>query len=200
MAPGADRDVNSSTADASDIRIIREVQAGHREAFETLVRKYMRQAHGIAMQFVQNSEDALDLSQDAFLKTFKAIGRFDTEQRFFPWFYRILRNTCMTFLKRRGLVRRCSLSATAEGEPDFELVDEATPPPHAVLISGELREEFWSAFNRIPLRDREILALRHFQEQSYQEIADVLGIPIGTVMSRLFHARRRLRERLEPYL
>ncbi|MFH0945302.1 MAG: sigma-70 family RNA polymerase sigma factor [Planctomycetota bacterium] len=187
-------------ADASDVRIIREVQAGHREAFESLVRKYMRRAHGIAMQFVQNSEDALDLSQDAFLKTFKAMDRFDTDQRFFPWFYRILRNTCLTFLKRKGLVRSFSLSSPAEGEPDYQLVDEASVPPHAVLVGGELRQEFWKAYTTLSLRDREILTLRHFQEQSYQEIADTLGIPIGTVMSRLYHARRKLRDKLESYL
>ncbi len=197
---GADDAVNS-TADASDIRIIREVQAGHREAFESLVRKYMRRAHGIALQFVHNSEDALDLSQDAFLKSFNAIGRFDTDQRFFPWFYRILKNTCLTFLKRRGLVRRFSISSGwTDDEPDYELVDPRAVQPHAVIVSGELRDEFWEAYNRLSFRDKEILALRHFQEMSYQEIADTLVIPIGTVMSRLFHARRKLRERLEPHL
>ncbi|MFG0320400.1 MAG: RNA polymerase sigma factor [Planctomycetota bacterium JB042] len=192
--------MGTDAADASDIRVIREVQAGRREAFESLVRKYMRRAHGIAMQFVQNSEDALDLSQDAFLKSFKAIGRFDTNQRFFPWFYRILKNTCLTFLKRRGLVRRLSLSATPDGEPDYELVDDAAVQPSAVLSSGELREQFWQGYEKLAMKDREIIALRHFQEMSYQEIADTLEIPIGTVMSRLFHARRRLKERLEPHL
>lgn len=187
-------------ADASDVRIIREVQAGRREAFESLVRKYMRRAHGIAMQFVQNSDDALDLSQDAFLKTFKAVDRFDTNQRFFPWFYKILKNTCLTFLKRKGLVRRFSLSAGEDGEPDYQLVDEAAVSPHAVLAGGELREEFWKVFSKQSLKDREIISLRHFQELSYQEIADVLDIPIGTVMSRLYHARRKLREGLETYL
>lgn len=192
--------MGTEAADASDIRVIREVQAGRREAFESLVRKYMRRSHGIAMQFVHNSEDALDLSQDAFMKSFKAIGRFDTNQRFFPWFYRILKNTCLTFLKRRGLVRRLSLSATPDGESDYELVDEAAVQPTAVLAAGEMREKFWEIYERLPMRDREILALRHFQEMSYQEIADTLEIPIGTVMSRLFHARRKLKEKFEPHL
>ena len=198
--PTIDDDVGTEAASASDIRIIREVQAGRREAFESLVRKYMRRAHGIAMQFVHNSEDALDLSQDAFLKSFKAIGRFDTNQRFFPWFYRILKNTCLTFLKRRGLVRKLSLSATPDGEADYELVDEAAVQPTAVLSAGELREQFWVGFEKLPMKDQEILSLRHFQEMSYQEIADTLSIPIGTVMSRLFHARRKLKEKLEPHL
>ena len=198
--PPEERELKMEAADASDVRIIREVQAGHREAFETLVRRYMRRAHGIAMQFVQNSEDALDLSQDAFLKSFKAVDRFDTNQRFFPWFYKILKNTCLTYLKRKGLVRRFSLSGTEEGESDYQLVDEAAVPPHAVLVKGELREEFWKAYSALSLRDREILTLRHFQEQSYQEIAAILDIPIGTVMSRLYHARRKLREKLETHL
>ena len=187
-------------ADASDIRRIRLVQSGRNDAFEGLVQKYMRRAHGVAMQFVQNSEDALDLAQDAFLKSFRAIGRFDTDQRFFPWFYKILKNTCLTFLKRKGLVRSYSLSAPDEDGSDYQLVDEASVSPDSVLVQGELRDEFWRAYEKLSLKDREILALRHFQELSYQEIADALDIPIGTVMSRLFHARRKLRERLDPYL
>lgn len=187
-------------ADASDIRAIRLVQEGRREAFEALVRKYMRRAHGVAMQFVQNSEDALELVQDSFLKSFRAIGRFDTNQRFFPWFYRILKNTCLTFLKRKGLVRQYSLTSKDPDESDYELADEASVPPEAMLVGGEFREQFWEAYEKLGLKDREILALRHFQEMSYQEIADTLEIPIGTVMSRLFHARRKLREKLEPYL
>lgn len=188
------------TADASDIRNILLVQSGRRDAFECLVHKYMRRAHGVAMQFVQNSEDALDLSQDAFLKSFRAIGRFDTKQRFFPWFYKILKNTCLTFLKRRGLVRRYSLSAPDDDGADFELVDTHCAPPDSMLVACELRDEFWRAYERLGLRNREIIALRHFQELSYQEIADALDIPIGTVMSRLFHARRKLREHLDDYL
>jgi len=188
------------TADASDIRAIRLVQEGRREAFEAIVRKYMRRAHGVAMQFVHNSEDALDLTQDSFLKSFKAIQRFDTNQRFFPWFYRILKNTCLTFLKRKNLVRQYSLTSKDPDQGDYELVDEATVPPDSVLVDGEFRDEFWKAYEKLALKNREILALRHFQEMSYQEIADTLDIPIGTVMSRLFHARRKLREKLEPHL
>lgn len=183
--------------DASDVRNILLVQSGRTEAFESLVRKYMRRAHGVAMQFVQNTEDALDLSQDAFLKSFRAIARFDTRQRFFPWFYKILKNTCLTHLKRKGLVKSWSLSATDPDQADYELEDFSAVRPENVLAGGELREAFWRSFQRLPAKDREILALRHFQEMDYKEIAETLSIPIGTVMSRLFHARRRLRERLE---
>lgn len=198
--PSREEKKSMEAADASDIRYIELVQSGRRDAFESLVRKYMRRAHGIAMQFVHNSEDALDLSQDAFLKSFKAIGRFDTNQRFFPWFYKILKNTCLTFLKRKGRVRKLSLSATEEGDSDYELVDEKAVAPEAMLVSGEVREQFWEAYQKLSMKDREILGLRHFQELSYQEIADALEIPIGTVMSRLYHARRKLRERLDEYL
>lgn len=191
-------------ADTEDVALIQAIQAGSAGAFEGLVKRHLRRAHGIAANLVKNRDDAMDLAQDAFFKAYRALDRFDTKQRFFPWFYRILRNTCVSFLKRRGLVRMVSMNARAGGadgdELEFELVDERAVPAHAILAGCELRDEFWRAFETLPLRDREILALRHFQDLAYQDIADALEIPIGTVMSRLFHARRRLRERLEPHL
>jgi RNA polymerase sigma-70 factor (ECF subfamily) len=200
MPAPADRPLSEVESEAEDARIIRQVQDGQREAFEVLVRKYMKRAHGIAIQMTGNGDDALDLAQESFLKAFRAMRTFDTAQRFFPWFYRILRNTCLTFLKRRGLVRKVSLSSgSAREEPDWELVDPAGTPPEAVLCDGEMRERFWTAFRALGLREREILTLRHFEDLSYRDIADALEIPIGTVMSRLFHARRKLRDKLEAH-
>jgi RNA polymerase sigma-70 factor (ECF subfamily) len=183
-------------ADLSDLRKIRLVQAGQVEFYEPLVRKYMRRAHGVAMQFVQDTEDALELAQDAFLKTFRAIDRFDTDQRFFPWFYRILKNTCISHLRKRRRPRTTSLSGSFDDERAIDVRDEGARSPHDQLENDELRLQFLAALGELQERDREILVLRHFQDLQYHEIAATLEIPIGTVMSRLFHARRRLRERL----
>ena len=93
-----------------------------------------------------------------------------------------------------------SITAKEDGAEDFPLEDDSTASPEDSLVGGEVRREFWRAFELMPPKDREILALRHFRDLEYHEIAEELRIPIGTVMSRLFHARRRLRERLEPHL
>jgi RNA polymerase sigma-70 factor, ECF subfamily len=187
-------------ADISDIRKIERVQGGEPEAYEPLVKKYMSRAQGVAMQFVQNAEDSCELVQDAFLKSFRAIARFDTTQRFFPWFYQILKNTCLSHLRRKKLARTYSMSGKDEDTEDMQVEDESTVHPADDMVRGDVRREFWRAYELLPPRDREILALYHFEQLEYQQIATKLGIPIGTVMSRLFHARRRLRERLEPHL
>ncbi len=187
-------------ADVSDIRKIRLVQSGQPEHYAPLVHKYMSRAQGVAMQFVQNAEDACELVQDAFVKSFRAIARFDTNQRFFPWFYRILKNTCLSHLRRRKGAKTISISAPNEDSVDLSIEDEKTPQPDDWMVRGDVRRAFWCAFEKLPPKDREILALRHFDELEYHEIATQLSIPIGTVMSRLFHARRRLREKLEPHL
>ncbi|MFO0982592.1 MAG: sigma-70 family RNA polymerase sigma factor [Planctomycetota bacterium] len=185
--------------DAEDRDAILSVRAGHKECFSGLVTKYMHRAHAIALVIVGDSHDAMDLAQDAFLKSYRSLGSFDIEQPFFPWFYRILRNTCISFIKRHRRLRKISLTSKTADEPDLEIPDASLNP--AVLADRtEMTEKFWQAYGRLAIRDREIIALRHFHELSYEQIAQAIDIPIGTVMSRLFHARRRLKERLEHYL
>jgi RNA polymerase sigma-70 factor (ECF subfamily) len=182
-----------------DIEIIKAVQAGGKERFSVLVERYKRRAYLIALTLVNNREDAMDLAQDAFLKSFRAIKEFDASRPFFPWFYRILKNTCLSHLKRRKLIRKFSLSATEADEGDIELPDQ-TYDPCLIVDRNEAKEKVWEAFNRLNLKSREIIMLRHFQDMSYEEIAKALDIPIGTVMSRLFHARRQMKEMIEKYL
>lgn len=187
-------------ADISDIRKIRLVQDGQAEHYAPLVTKYMSRAQGVAMQFVQNAEDACELVQDSFVKSFRAIARFDTNQRFFPWFYRILKNTCLSHLRKRKLGRTFSISSKEEGGDDFQIEDDSALLPEEHLVRSDVRMAFWRAYELLPPKDKQILKLYHFDDMEYSEIAKTLQIPIGTVMSRLFHARRRLRERLEPFL
>lgn len=112
-----------------------------------------------------------------------------------------MRNTCFSFLRSHRRLKPVSTSgANDEGESDWQIVDERALAPSAGV---ELEEEvgaFRAAFSQLSARDREILDLRHFQDLSYREIASAMGCPVGTVMSRLFHARRRLRDRLAPHL
>lgn len=185
---------------AEATRLMREAKRGDGAAFDVLVRRLRPRAFRVAHALVGSREDALELSQEAFLKVYRARETFRDDEPFLPWFHRILRNTCFSFLRRRGRIRRISLSAErgpGGGEDDWELVDADAPEVSAGLEAEEQVRTLRAAFRRLSARDREILTLRHFQELSYREIAEALNIPQGTVMSRLFHARRRLREALE---
>lgn len=177
-------------------RLMLATKAGDRQAFDALVEALRGRAFQVARSLVGSREDALDLSQEAFLKVFKARASFREGEAFLPWFHRILRNTCFSFLRQRGRLRRVSISGADEDGGDWELSDGG-PPPSAGLEARERVGAFQVALAQLTARDREILVLRHFQELSYRELAETLAIPEGTVMSRLFHARRRLREKLE---
>ena len=181
-------------------RLMTAAKRGDAAAFDELVTTLRGRAFAVACTFVGSREDALELTQEAFLKTYRARASYRESEPFLPWFHRILRNTCFSYLRKHRRLRPASLSGgTLEDEPDWE-IDADAPDPAAGVEHGEIAVLLRRAFARLGARDREILALRHFQELPYREIAAQLGIPEGTVMSRLFHARRRLREELAPHL
>ena len=162
----------------------------HRDpvGFEFLVQKYRREAFGHALVLLGNQEDALDACQDAFAKAFAAIPRLRALPKFYPWFYCILRNRCLNLLARRKTADR---HREAEQRDVRAAVEVATPE---TLL--ELREEKQSvrrALQSLKPEHREILVMKYVQEHSYDEIAEILGIPRGTVMSRLYQARTALR-------
>ena len=184
-------------------RLMMATKAGDSAAFDSLVAKLRRRAFYVAHSLVGSREDAMDLSQEAFMKVFRARDTFRDGEPFLPWFHRILRNTCFSFLRKRGRLRKVSISSRAPGaedEGDWELEDARAESPSDRLAAQEWSTAFGEALESLSARDREILVLRHHRELSYREIAESLGIPQGTVMSRLFHARRRLREHLAPTL
>ena len=179
-------------------RLMELAKGGDRDAFDRLVEGLRGRAFAVAKSLVGSHEEALDLSQEAFLKTYRARDTFKEGEPFLPWFHRILRNTCFSHLRKAKRRKSQSLSGRgADGEEiEHDLVDERTPLPSESVERTERAQVFWESFHELSDRDREILGLRHFKDLPYQEIADALEIPVGTVMSRLFHARRRLRERL----
>ena len=181
-------------------RLMLAAKNGDARAFDRLVESLRGRAFHVACSLVGSRDDAMELTQEAFLKVYKARETFRDGEPFLPWFHRILRNACYSFLRDRGRMKPRSLSAPIPGrdadEGDYDLAgDEASPLE--TVETGERAELFWTAFRTLSARDREILSLRHFDELAYKEIAEALTIPEGTVMSRLFHARRRLREELE---
>lgn len=180
-----------------DAELASKAKRGDIDAFGELVERYKERAYMIALGFVGSPDDAMDLSQEAFVKAFKAMRTFKDGRPFYPWFYAVLRNTCFNFLRRRKTRRESSLDAAQEY--GFDVVDRA-PGPSATLVRKELRELVRAEIDNLAPVHKEILLLRHFELLSYKEMAVVLECPIGTVMSRLYAARQALKARLTCYM
>lgn len=167
---------------------------GDRKAFGQLVRAYQRRAYAAAYSLVGNRDDALELSQDAFVKAFKAMKRFDLNMPFYPWLHRIVRNTSLNHIKKKK--RRGESSLDEMMESGFDAHDPAHRPDDCATRE-ELLKHIQRAMEQLTPEQQEILRLRHFMELSYGEIAASLDIPQGTVMSRLHGARKKLRTAVE---
>jgi len=178
-----------------EMALLNEARQGSVDAFSKLVDMYKRQAYFAALGLVRNHDDALELSQEAFARAFRAMRRFDPKRPFYPWLYKIVRNLCLNHLKRRSRRREVSIELIEPCGSD-SLRDPHVGPAE-VAARNEMRDRLWRAMDRLSPEHREILVLRHFQELSYTEIAETLGCPQGTVMSRLHAARRNLREQIE---
>jgi RNA polymerase sigma-70 factor (ECF subfamily) len=168
-------------ANMDDLTAIEKVQNGERNAFRFLVERYQTQAVGHAVAILGNREDALDAVQEAFIDAFQAIRRFDKARRFYPWFYVLLRNCCY-----KTAARQKSLDSIEE----TEILAPQTNLSREELLSLE------SALKELSGEDREIITLKYLDGLSYNEIAERLEIPRGTVMSRLFYARKQLQAKL----
>ncbi|HVL68148.1 MAG TPA: sigma-70 family RNA polymerase sigma factor [Vicinamibacterales bacterium] len=178
-----------------DTALIRRAQAGDADAFGQLVERYMRRAYFGALSLVGSREDARDLSQEAFARAYRARRSIDPDRPFYAWLYQILRRLCFNFLRdRRARVRR--LEAAGEWLAE-EAADRASFDPARALEQKEARRRVAAAIEQLPAREREVLALKEFEGLAYREIAELVGIPVGTVMSRLYSARQRLAQVLE---
>lgn len=174
--------------------VVLQAQQGDRAAFGELVKMHQKRAYAIAYGFVGNREDALEMAQEAFARAYQAMDRFDTKMPFYPWLYRIVRNTCLNHIKKRR--RRGETSLDGLMESGFDVASKVTAPDESAILA-DLRRDIVEALERVSDDHREIILLRHLHEHSYNEIAEFLEIPPGTVMSRLYAARRSLRTALE---
>lgn len=174
----------------ADAALIRRAQAGDAEAFGQLVERYMRRAYYSALALVGSREDALDLSQEAFARAYRARRTIDPDRPFYAWLYQILRRLCFNFLRDRRS-RAATLDAAAGWLAD-EASTRAASGPEDSYARAEARLQVGAAIARLPAREREVLVLREFEGLTYKEIAELAGIPIGTVMSRLYAARQHL--------
>lgn len=176
----------------ADSWTVRAAQRGDIDAREKLARSCQRSAYLFALQLTGHPDDALDLAQEAMLRFFRTLGRFDADRPVRPWLLRIVRNLVRD-RARRLRVRR---TEPLQPHPDALQLDPADPSPNPEQRAtlSDLQRLLWSAVRTLPPRYREIVALRDYLGLSYSELSVALKIPTGTVMSRLHRARAKLRE------
>lgn len=190
MATTADADLQNMP----EPELVSLAQSGDMGAMDILARRYRPPAYRLAVQLLGRPEDAKDVTQDAMLRFFSSLRRFDTARPVLPWLFRIVHNRVRDVQRRRQRRKTDSLECLLEDRGKQPV--SAEPSPEKQLRRRRLQERLWKHLAHLSLPHREILVLRDYQDLSYSEIAAVLGIPKGTVMSRLHAARRRLAERL----
>ena len=192
MVELAQAPVKKPAAD-QDAGLLAECARGKTRAFRLLVEKYKRRAYYVALGLVGSHDDAWDLSQEAFIRVWKGRRCFDPARPFWPWFYAVLANLCKNCLRDREVRARHAEEVRWREEGRRTELDN----PEAILHETETQKRVWDGIQKLPFKFREVIILRHFQEMCYEDIAQQLGIPEGSVMSRLFYARKKLREILE---
>ncbi|MBQ8216565.1 MAG: sigma-70 family RNA polymerase sigma factor [Oscillospiraceae bacterium] len=173
--------------------VINAVLDGDVNAYEYLVKAYEKNVYNLALRMVGNSEDAYDMSQEAFIKAYNSLHSFRGDSKFSVWLYRIVSNVCLDYLRARNRKATVSLSVENDDGEDVELdiADEASSP-QALLDRSLTRDAVRRGLQALPPDHREILLLREIQGLSYEEIADTLDLEVGTVKSRIFRARKKL--------
>ncbi|MBN1550957.1 RNA polymerase sigma factor [bacterium] len=193
IAETLDTHIEMTTNNDTDIRnCILDTRMGNRQAFGLIVERYRTQSVRIAVSIVGDIETAKDLSQDAFIKAYRALHTFDLNAPFMPWFYRILTNVCRDYIRKRTRFRNMIQK--------FKGISRSSDDLNCEIHRDEIAIKVRQAVEKLDPKDREIIELKHFAGFDYNEIAKILNIPKGTVMSRLFYARKALRQHLERSL
>lgn len=189
-------------ADA-DIGIVRAVQEGDVAAFDQLILKYRERLFGVIYNMTSNREDASDLTQDAFIKAFQSINRFQGQSSFFTWLYRIAINSTLTHLRKNRLRTFFSLEKVDEEDrQSAEVVEALTDKTGAErdVFVHELQEKLNEAMQKLSIKHRTVVTLFEIDGLSHQEIAEVMNCSVGTVRSRLHYAKQLLQAELQPYI
>ena len=180
-------------------QLVRRAQQGDNSAFEQLLLLHQKKVYNLCLRMSANADDALDLSQETFIKAWRCIGQYQFEASFSTWLYRLTSNVCIDFLRRKKRRQETSLTESYEDSDEgAELsIPDANPLPEQLAITKETKQELAQAMARLAPDHREILQLRVVENLPYEQIADILDIRVGTVKSRLARARLALRKILK---
>ena len=190
--------LNDKKLASSDEAIVKRVQEGDVNAYNILVIKYQHKVLQIISKFVGNSADTSDVAQESFIKAYKAINTFRGESSFYTWLYRIVVNAAKTYLESNSKHQN-HLDVDAE---EFESVDKQgaltyKDTPDRIIESQELQQVIFDAMAELPEELRQAITLREVEGMSYEDMADLMKVPVGTVRSRIFRARQFIEERMK---
>jgi len=187
----------------SDLGIVRRVQNGDVAAFDQLVLKYRGRVYSVVYNLTSNREDAADLTQDAFIKSFQSINRFQGQSSFFTWLYRIAVNSTLTHLRKNRLRTFFSFEKINEDDKvSAEVIAALTDTTGAdhETFARELQEKLNEAMQKLSIRHRTVITLFEIDGLGHQEIAEIMNCSVGTVRSRLHYAKQLLQSELQPYI
>jgi len=184
-----------------DQLLVERVQRGDKKAFDILVAKYQHKIVKLVSRYIRDQSEVLDVAQDAFIKAYRALPKFRGESAFYTWLYRIAINTAKNYLVAQG--RRLpdsdvEIDVAEQFEGASELKDYATPERQ--LLKDEIERTVFEVIEQLPEDLRTAITLRELEGLSYEEIAEAMGCPIGTVRSRIFRAREAIHTKLKPLL
>jgi len=186
---------SNDSVEPDDRVLVKRCQAGDSSAFNDLVLRYRNKAFMMVYGMVQNEQDAWDLAQEGFLKAWKSIHRFKGESSFYTWLYRIMTNVTIDALRRKGIHGEAEFDdriAPANVDPGSRTTPSAVPLPHIKLEQNEIRQRIDEAIQKLSPEHRAVIIMKEIEDLQYSEIAEILNCSLGTVMSRLFYARKKL--------
>ena len=182
-----------------DGALVKRCQAGDSSAFNDLITRYRSKVFTMIYGMVQNEKDAWDLAQEGFLKAWKSIHRFKGESSFYTWLYRIMTNVTIDSLRRKGIRGEAEFDdriAPVNVEPGSRTTPSSSPLPNKKLEYREIRERIDEAIAKLSPEHRAVIVMKEIEDLQYSEIAEILSCSLGTVMSRLFYARKKLQSLL----
>jgi len=186
---------------ATDKEIIERVKSGEKEAYDLLVLKYQQRVINLISRFVKNHSDALDVSQETFIKAYRALPNFRGDSAFYTWLYRIAVNTAknhLTVQSRKITKSDYDVAEIEQIEGNMSLTEQTTP--ESLLVKDELQETILKTIENLPEDLKSAIMLREIEGLSYEGIAEVMECPVGTVRSRIFRAREMIDSKIKPLL
>jgi len=185
-----------------DRQLVARAQRGDKQAFELLVEKYQRKLARLLSRFIRDPAEVEDVTQEAFIKAYRALPAFRGDSAFYTWLYRIGINTAKNYLMAMGRRAPTSTEVEAEEAEGFEEGEQLRDinTPESVLLSNEIAETVNATIEGLPEELRRAIQMREIEGMSYEDIAQAMNCPIGTVRSRIFRAREAIAEQLRPLL